>query len=71
MMNWIIGEPTPELFGGYKRIVHSGGINGFSSVIIRLPDPRVTAIVLANNDSVNASAIGRDLIALYYGQQQR
>jgi CubicO group peptidase (beta-lactamase class C family) len=42
---WIIGEPTPAVFGGYKRIVHSGGINGFSSVIVRLPDPRVTAIV--------------------------
>jgi CubicO group peptidase (beta-lactamase class C family)/uncharacterized protein YneR len=65
---WIIGEPTPAQFGGYKRIMHSGGINGFSSVIVRLPDPRVTAIVLANNDSANASAIGRDLIALYYGQ---
>jgi len=42
---WIIGEPTPAQFGGYKRIMHSGGINGFSSVIVRLPDPRVTAIV--------------------------
>jgi CubicO group peptidase (beta-lactamase class C family) len=65
---WVIGEPSPTLFGGHKRIAHSGGINGFSSVIVRLPDAKMTVIVLANNDSVNASAIGRDVMAVYYGQ---
>ena len=45
------------------------GINGFSSAIIRLPEPNVTAIVLANNESVNASAMGRDLLALFYGER--
>jgi hypothetical protein len=37
-------------------------------VIIRIPDTNVTTIVLANNDTANASAVGRDLLALYYGQ---
>lgn len=64
---WIVAGPTPGLFGGHKRIAHSGGINGFSSVIVRLPEPKITAIVLANTDAVNASAIGRDLVALYFG----
>jgi hypothetical protein len=32
-------------------------------------DPNVTAIVVANNESVNASAIGRDLLALFYGER--
>jgi len=64
---WIIGQPAPGLFGGHKRIVHSGGINGFSSVIVRLPEPNVTTIVLANSDSVNASIIGRDLMAIFFG----
>jgi CubicO group peptidase (beta-lactamase class C family) len=64
---WVIGEPAP-VFGGHRRMAHGGGINGFSSVIVRLPDPNVTIIVLANNESVNASAIGRDIAAIYYGQ---
>ncbi|HYN08957.1 MAG TPA: serine hydrolase [Vicinamibacterales bacterium] len=64
---WIVAPPSRALFGGHQRIAHSGGINGFSSVIVRLPGPNVTVIVLANNDSVNASAIGRDMAAIYYG----
>jgi CubicO group peptidase (beta-lactamase class C family) len=66
---WVIGAPAPDQFGGHKRVAHGGGINGFSTVIVRLPDPNVTFIVLANNDSVNASAIGRDIAAIYYGHQ--
>jgi hypothetical protein len=55
---------------GKSRIrPHGGGINGFSSTLIRLPEPNVTAFVLANNESVNASAIGRDLLALFYGER--
>jgi CubicO group peptidase (beta-lactamase class C family) len=65
---WIIAPPAPNLFGGHKRQAHSGGINGFSSVIIRLPEPNVTVIVLANTDAANSSQIGRDIAAIYYGQ---
>jgi CubicO group peptidase (beta-lactamase class C family) len=64
---WTIAQPSPATFG-HLRVAHSGGINGFSSVIIRVPETNVTAIVLANNDAVNATAVGRDLLALYYGQ---
>ena len=66
---WLVSAPMPNQFGGHRRIEHGGGINGFSSTIIRLPEPNVTAIVLANNESVNASAIGRDLLALFYGER--
>jgi hypothetical protein len=59
---------APALFGGHKRIAHTGSINGFSSVIVRLPDTNVTVIVLANNDTANASAVARDVAAIYYGQ---
>jgi CubicO group peptidase (beta-lactamase class C family) len=65
---WTIGEPSPAVFGGHRRLVHGGGINGFSSVIVRLPDPNVTIIVLANNDTANAALVGRDLAAIYFGQ---
>jgi hypothetical protein len=49
-------------------MAHSGGINGFSSMIIRVPDTNVTAIVLSNNIAAPASPIARDLLAIYYGQ---
>jgi CubicO group peptidase (beta-lactamase class C family) len=65
---WIIGEPAAALFGGHRRVAHTGGINGFSSVIVRLPETNVTVIVLANNDAVNASTVARDVAAVYYGQ---
>jgi CubicO group peptidase (beta-lactamase class C family) len=65
---WIVAPPAPNLFGGHKRQAHSGGINGFSSVIVRLPEPNVTVIVLANTDAANSSQIGRDIAAIYYGQ---
>ena len=65
---WNIGEPAAALFGGHRRVAHSGGINGFSCVIVRLPGPNVTVIVLGNNDSVSAPNIARDIGAIYYGQ---
>jgi CubicO group peptidase (beta-lactamase class C family) len=65
---WNIGQPSATAFGGHRRIAHGGGINGFSTVIVRLPDPKVTIIVLSNNTSANASAIGGALGALYFGQ---
>jgi CubicO group peptidase (beta-lactamase class C family) len=65
---WAIGTPAAGLFGGHRRIAHGGGINGFSSMIVRLPDAKVTVIVLANSDSVSSSNVGRDLAAIYFGQ---
>ncbi len=64
---WIVAEPSAATFG-HRRIGHAGGINGFSSMISRVIDANVTAIVLANNDTANAGAVARDLLAIYYGQ---
>src|SRR5687767_3353254 len=64
---WNIVTASPATFG-HRRMLHGGGINGFSAMIIRVPDANVTAIVLSNNASANASAPARDLLALYYGQ---
>jgi CubicO group peptidase (beta-lactamase class C family) len=65
---WTIVAPSAATFW-HRRIVHTGGINGFSSVIVRLPDSNVTAVVLSNNSTVNAGAVGRDLLAVYFGQK--
>src|SRR5688500_17260004 len=64
---WNIAAASPASFG-HRRMAHGGGINGFSANIIRVPDSNVTVIVLSNNESANASARARELLALYYGQ---
>ncbi len=65
---WMVPPPAANVFGGHPRLVHTGGINGFSSVIDRLTDSHVTIIVLANNDGANAANVARDIAAIYYGQ---
>jgi CubicO group peptidase (beta-lactamase class C family) len=64
---WSVRSPSAATFG-HRQLAHSGGINGFSSMIIRLPDANATAIVLSNNMTANAGAIARDLLAIYFGQ---
>jgi CubicO group peptidase (beta-lactamase class C family) len=49
-------------FHGHTRIAHGGGITGFSTFITRLPDDKVTVIVLANQ-SGNAGGILANSIA--------
>ena len=66
---WTVAQPNPDMFGGHKRIVHGGGIQGFSAFLARLPDARMTIVVLANNDSASASTVARDIMAIYYGHK--
>ena len=66
---WNVADPAANLFGGHRRIAHGGGINGFSAMIVRLPDTRMTVIVLCNNDSGSASTVARDIMAIYYGHK--
>jgi CubicO group peptidase (beta-lactamase class C family) len=64
---WNVAPASAAMFGGHRRVMHGGGINGFSAMIVRLPEPRMTAIVLSNNDSASASNVARDIMAIYYG----
>jgi hypothetical protein len=64
----MIPPASAETFG-HRRILHTGGINGFSAVLIRVPEMKVTAIVLANNSTVNTGQVARDLLAIYFGQK--
>jgi CubicO group peptidase (beta-lactamase class C family) len=48
-------------------IEHNGGINGFSTDIVRFPTERVTVIVLSNNQGANADKIANDLSAIAFG----
>jgi CubicO group peptidase (beta-lactamase class C family) len=64
---WQISAPSAATFG-HPRVSHGGGINGFSAMFVRVLDDKVAAIVLTNNETANAGAVTRDLLAIYYGQ---
>jgi CubicO group peptidase (beta-lactamase class C family) len=64
---WGVREAAPQTFG-YKRLLHGGGINGFSAHLIRVPELKVTAIVLSNNSTNSSTRVANDLLAIYFGQ---
>src|SRR5262249_11495854 len=46
-----------------KIVTHGGGINGFSTVLTRFPEEKVTVVVLRNADygNLNPGRVGQDL----------
>ena len=66
---WNIRPPS-ETTHGYQWVAHSGGINGFSSMLIRIPDLHFTVIVLSNNVSMPAGPIANNLVSIYFGKVQ-
>lgn len=52
--------------GSSRMLAHGGGINGFSSYILRLPDQRMSFIVLANNGSADTESIAIGIARLYF-----
>ncbi|MHB1328438.1 MAG: serine hydrolase domain-containing protein, partial [Gemmatimonadales bacterium] len=51
----------------HAQVAHSGGINGFSSWLANYPDDRLTVVVLTNNASGQAPALGAALARLVLG----
>ena len=60
--------PPDKAVSGKRQVGHGGGINGFSTMIARVPEDRLVVIVLGNVDNVNATPIARDLVAIAYGK---
>ena len=56
---WMIGSDN-----GRKTIQHGGGINGFSTVILRYPDQDACVIVLSNMPSPRFGPIGHRLATM-------
>jgi CubicO group peptidase (beta-lactamase class C family) len=50
---------------GHKIVEHTGSWQGFSTVITRIPDDKLTVIVLANLAQVNARQLIHDVVGLY------
>ena len=53
----------------HRTINHGGGINGFSSMIDRYPDDKLTVIVLCNFDDRPAAAVATALADLVLGER--
>jgi CubicO group peptidase (beta-lactamase class C family) len=56
---------------GRDMLWHSGGINGFRSVVGRFPKDALTVIVLSNLESAPVEKIGETLAGLYFGAGQK
>jgi hypothetical protein len=65
---WAIRPASPATFGR-PLIEHGGGINGFPTMIVRVPDERVTSIVLANLQTAPSNRIAHDLLAILFGEK--
>jgi CubicO group peptidase (beta-lactamase class C family) len=54
-----------------KMISHGGGINGFSTVLARFPEEKITVVILRNADygDPNPSRVGQDLAAIVFGEK--
>ncbi len=53
---------------GERAVEHGGGINGFNTMIIRIPDKKLVAIVLANANTQATGPIAAGLLAIALGQ---
>jgi CubicO group peptidase (beta-lactamase class C family) len=52
---------------GHPLWWHNGHVAGFSSIMARYPEDRLTIIVLSNDDGARVEPFSRDLAALYLG----
>lgn len=54
-----------------KAVSHGGGINGFSTFLMRLPEEKVTIVVLRNREfgQPNPGKISQDLAAILFGEK--
>lgn len=53
---------------GVRMIGHGGGINGFSTMILRVPEEKLVAVALANVLPSDAGKVAQDLILLALGK---
>lgn len=60
---WIVSE-----YAGHRLIEHGGGINGFRSRSIRLPDDHVFVAALSNNGGANPEMLAFQIAALTIGE---
>jgi len=60
---WSIGD-----FRGRKIVQHAGGINGFKSYLVYLPDDRIFVVVLSNADVTKGWLLSQSLAQILTGE---
>jgi D-alanyl-D-alanine carboxypeptidase len=68
MSNYGYGLAVAPMFN-HKQIGHNGGINGFSTDLLRFPDDDAVVIVLSNNAAGNADGVARALAGTLFGEK--
>lgn len=59
-----LGASAPN---GHRQIGHSGGINGFSSMLSAYPDDSLIVVVLANSEDANTGRIAQRIARAAFG----
>lgn len=59
---WSVGERK-----GARAYSHSGAINGFNSLIYRVPSEKLLIVILSNKEAQNLSQTARDLLSMVDG----
>jgi CubicO group peptidase (beta-lactamase class C family) len=62
---WQLGE-----LAGHKSIGHGGGIPGFSTMITRYPEDRLSVIVLSNTSTANSGEVAKRIARVMLGVQE-
>jgi D-alanyl-D-alanine carboxypeptidase len=65
---WSMGEiKGDQIAGSHKTIGHGGGINGFSTMMLRLPDDDAFVAVFANMETPDSGRIANELARILLG----
>ena len=59
-MGWTISRKP-----GKTCIAHAGGWQGFRSYYARIPEAKLSVVVLANLDTVDTATIGKQILEIY------
>jgi CubicO group peptidase (beta-lactamase class C family) len=65
--SYAYGWNVSEIFD-QRAIAHSGGVNGFSSHLLYLPEADLIVVTLANVETAPSPSISRDLAAIALGE---
>jgi len=58
---------VPGEFNGHKTISHTGGINGFATAAIYVPDDKLSIVTYTNYDAESPQGLAQNLLRVAYG----
>jgi D-alanyl-D-alanine carboxypeptidase len=59
---------VPGMYNGHKTISHTGGIPGFASAAIYVPDDSLSIVVFTNFDAESPTTLVQNLLRVAYGE---